>query len=265
MTSPAVAWAHEARIGRQLDIVHAYAGPGAVAQQRHGDLGQETGDDRADQLEAVATGGAWPTARRPPSTPRSTRWPTASRRWARPRSCSRSTTSPRATSSSGGSPSCPTMSLNGTAGSTADYVNMWHNVRSRFDALGVDNVVWAMNYTGYVTGHCLTKDLWPGNDYVDWVMWDPYPKNALLDRDCRLVLQLPDRQQRRRARLPLQALGPRRVRVRRQQPDPGPAEPSRSAGTAGRLPTATTHCRCAPATGRQHRGVQGQSRSRCRT
>ena len=70
------------------------------------------------------------------------------------------------------------MSLNGTAGSTTDYVNMWHNVRSRFDALGVDNVVWAMNYTGYVTGHCLTKDLWPGNDYVDWVMWDPYPKNA---------------------------------------------------------------------------------------
>ena len=55
---------------------------------------------------------------------------------------------------------------------------MWHNVRERFDTLGVTNVVWVMNYTGYLTGQCLTKDLWPGNDYVDWVMWDPYPKIA---------------------------------------------------------------------------------------
>ena len=55
---------------------------------------------------------------------------------------------------------------------------MWHNVRHRFDALGVTNVVWVMNYTGYVTGQCLTKDLWPGNDYVDWVMWDPTPRTT---------------------------------------------------------------------------------------
>ena len=85
---------------------------------------------------------------------------------------------PEGSISAGGSPSCPAQNLNGTSGSTADYVNMWHNVRQRFDALGVSNVVWVMNYTGYVSGHCLTKDLWPGNDFVDWVMWDPYPKNA---------------------------------------------------------------------------------------
>ena len=35
-------------------------------------------------------------------------------------------------------------------GRPTDYVNMWHNVRDRFDALGVDNVVWVMNYMGYV-------------------------------------------------------------------------------------------------------------------
>ncbi len=79
---------------------------------------------------------------------------------------------------SGGSPRCATQTLNGSSGSTTDYVNMWHNVRERFDALGVDNVVWVMNYTGFVTWHCMTKDLWPGNDYVDWLMWDPYTRNA---------------------------------------------------------------------------------------
>ena len=85
---------------------------------------------------------------------------------------------PEGSISAGGSPSCPALFLEGTSGSTADYVDMWHNVRQRFDALGVSNVVWVMNYVGYVTKQCVTKDLWPGNNYVDWVMWDPYPKNA---------------------------------------------------------------------------------------
>ena len=80
--------------------------------------------------------------------------------------------------SPGGSPSCPTQNFNGTSGSTTDYVGMWRNVRARFDALGVDNVVWVMNYMGYPTWDCVVEDLWPGNDYVDWVMWNPYPRNT---------------------------------------------------------------------------------------
>ena len=34
--------------------------------------------------------------------------------------------------------------LKGNAGSPADYVNMWHNTRARFDRLSVSNVVWGM-------------------------------------------------------------------------------------------------------------------------
>ena len=124
--------------------------PAVGADQRHGDPGQAAGDHRDDQLEAVAQRGPTATAGTRRSTPRSTRWPTASRRWARPRSCSRSTTSPRATSRAGGSPSCPTPVLQRQRRVDADYVDMWHNVRDRFDALGVDNVVWVMNYMGYV-------------------------------------------------------------------------------------------------------------------
>ena len=55
---------------------------------------------------------------------------------------------------------------------------MWRNVRTRFDARGVTNVVWVMNYMGWDGWQCATRGLWPGNDYVDWVMWDPYPRNA---------------------------------------------------------------------------------------
>jgi hypothetical protein len=62
----------------------------------------------------------------------------------------------------------------GTAGSPTDYRNMWQNVRNRFDALGVSNVVWAMNYMGYVSYDCYVSQLWPGNHLVDWVLWDPY-------------------------------------------------------------------------------------------
>jgi chitodextrinase len=63
---------------------------------------------------------------------------------------------------------------NGSYGSPADYRAMWQNVRNRFDALGVNNVVWSMNYMGYVSYDCYVPQLWPGNHLVDWVTWDPY-------------------------------------------------------------------------------------------
>jgi hypothetical protein len=68
-----------------------------------------------------------------------------------------------------------TANANGaSAGSPTDYVNMWHNVRSRFDAKGVNNVVWVMNYMGYANWNCLVPMLWPGNSYVDWITYDAY-------------------------------------------------------------------------------------------
>jgi hypothetical protein len=76
--------------------------------------------------------------------------------------------------SPGGSPSCGSSFGKGTAGTTADYVDMWHNVRARFNARGVSNVVWVMNYMSYSGYACELNDLWPGNSYVDWVMWDNY-------------------------------------------------------------------------------------------
>ena len=74
-----------------------------------------------------------------------------------------------------GDPSCQASKTTDLRGTATDYVNMWHRVRERFDAKGVDNVVWVMNYMGYQSYFGCAEVLWPGNDYVDWVMWDPYP------------------------------------------------------------------------------------------
>jgi hypothetical protein len=71
-----------------------------------------------------------------------------------------------------GTSSCPY--LKGTSGSPSDYRAMWQNVQNRFAAKGVDNVVWTMNYLGYWKWDCLFPELWPGNDRVDWIVWDPY-------------------------------------------------------------------------------------------
>ena len=168
---------HEARIGRQVDIVHSYLGAGATAL---------TGDT----LTLV----------RRPATMALVNWRVALE-WAQGDGRNATTNAqidamaasikslgstkimlalyhePESGLSRGGAPSCPTVG-NGTAGTTADYVGMWHNVRERFDAAGVTNVVWVMNYLGYPTSYCAAKDFWPGNDYVDWVMWDPYTKNT---------------------------------------------------------------------------------------
>ena len=59
-------------------------------------------------------------------------------------------------------------------GTPAEYKQMWRNVRNRFDAIGVNNVVWNMNYMGFSNWHCVDALLYPGNDLVDWITWDPY-------------------------------------------------------------------------------------------
>jgi len=72
---------------------------------------------------------------------------------------------------SGGS-DCP--GLSGRAGTPAQYKQMWRNVESIFRAQGTDNVVWAMDYMSYPKWDCLVPQLWPGNNLVDWVLYDSY-------------------------------------------------------------------------------------------
>jgi hypothetical protein len=168
---------HEARIGRQLDVVHEYYGTGAVLTSDVITLAQRPG------TIALVN---WKPA---------TRWANADGRSASVNAQidamadsinALGTTKimlaifhePENDVSPGGDPSCPSTPFGGSAGTVADYRAMWHNVRARFDARGVDNVVWVMNYMGWKVWHCAVPGLWPGNDYVDWLTWDPYPKTA---------------------------------------------------------------------------------------
>jgi chitodextrinase len=69
---------------------------------------------------------------------------------------------------------CTTNAAGAAAGSPTDYRNMWRNVRQRFDARGVSNVVWVMDYMNYPRWDCLVPLLYPGDDLVDWVMFNAY-------------------------------------------------------------------------------------------
>lgn len=62
----------------------------------------------------------------------------------------------------------------GKSGSAADYRAMWANVRERFDALGVDNIVWGMAYMNYPKWYPVMEELWPGDDLVDWLWFNAY-------------------------------------------------------------------------------------------
>ena len=75
----------------------------------------------------------------------------------------------------------------GGAGTPADYVNMWHNVRARFDALGVDNVVWIPIFQSYAPLNCLIPKLYPGDAYVNWVGFDMYDNGKGWDADVSAI------------------------------------------------------------------------------
>jgi hypothetical protein len=63
-------------------------------------------------------------------------------------------------------------------GTPAQFVAMWRNVEKIFRQNGVTNVVWTMDYQDQPKFNCLVPQLWPGNNLVDWVLYDAYSRNA---------------------------------------------------------------------------------------
>ncbi|HEX3628050.1 MAG TPA: hypothetical protein VH280_21780 [Verrucomicrobiae bacterium] len=79
----------------------------------------------------------------------------------------------------------------GTAGTTNEYVEMWHNVQNIFRANGATNVIWCWDIQNTAPRECscsaseraLLPFMWPGNTNVDWVMWDPYCSSESITDD----------------------------------------------------------------------------------
>ena len=168
---------HETRIGRQLDIVHAYLGPSTALPADVVTLAKRPGtiayvNWKPAYRWAQAAGGT------PTVDAQIDALAASIKALGQVRIMLTVYHEPENDISPGGTSACPSTLLGGSAGTAADYVAMWHNVRARFDAAGVTNVVWAMNYTGWYEWECAVKALWPGNDLVDWVVWDPYTRNA---------------------------------------------------------------------------------------
>lgn len=171
---------HEARIGRALDVVHDYRTPGETLSADDQLLAQRASSNANGSTILMVNwkpAATWTDAAGGDATVNAQIDAMADsiKAVAPHRVMLAVFHEPENDVSPGGSPGCgSSVTYKGSAGTTADYVAMWHNVRARFDARGVTNVVWVMNYMGYSGWSCMVKDLWPGNDHVDWVVWDPY-------------------------------------------------------------------------------------------
>ncbi len=62
----------------------------------------------------------------------------------------------------------------GSGMTTADYVDMYRYVVTELRARGVDNLVYVMSYIGFERWVDVVDELYPGDDVVDWIAWDPY-------------------------------------------------------------------------------------------
>jgi hypothetical protein len=68
----------------------------------------------------------------------------------------------------------PVSSNMGYMGTAAEFVAAYRHVVQRFRAVGASNVSWVwttMGYSGYQPAYA---SLYPGDDVVDWIGWDPY-------------------------------------------------------------------------------------------
>ncbi|MER5771357.1 glycosyl hydrolase [Streptomyces sp. NPDC001985] len=59
-------------------------------------------------------------------------------------------------------------------GTPAEFVAAHRHIHDRFRKLGVTNVVWVWNITGYEGNNKLFRQLYPGDAYVDWIGYNQY-------------------------------------------------------------------------------------------
>ncbi|HSX30848.1 MAG TPA: Ig-like domain-containing protein [Candidatus Saccharimonadales bacterium] len=80
--------------------------------------------------------------------------------------------------SPGGDPNCPGVAYKGGMGTVAQYKAMWQYVHDRLLAdvgpAEAKNIVFAIDYMNYPPWNCLVPDLYPGDNLVDWIVFNAY-------------------------------------------------------------------------------------------
>jgi len=65
-------------------------------------------------------------------------------------------------------------------GTAPEFVAAWRHVHALFAESGATKAIWAWTVTGYPANFARAARLYPGNDDVDWVSWDPYDTRGCL-------------------------------------------------------------------------------------
>lgn len=62
----------------------------------------------------------------------------------------------------------------GKRGTAAEFIAAWRHIHKLYAAAGAKNIVWVWVVTGYEGNTSSVPSVYPGNEYVDWLSWDPY-------------------------------------------------------------------------------------------
>ncbi|WP_326599688.1 glycoside hydrolase family 26 protein [Streptomyces sp. NBC_01803] len=70
-------------------------------------------------------------------------------------------------------------------GDGADYARAWRHIHDVFEEEGVDNVTWVWITVGWLGHQETIADFYPGDDYVDWIGYDPFNYYVCRDNEWR--------------------------------------------------------------------------------
>ena len=68
-------------------------------------------------------------------------------------------------------------------GTPAQFVAAWRHVREVFRQAGATQAIWTWVVTGFPSNFATAAKLYPGNDAVDWISWDPYDTRGCQNGD----------------------------------------------------------------------------------
>jgi hypothetical protein len=68
-------------------------------------------------------------------------------------------------------------------GTPAQFVAAWRHIRQVFRDAGATQAIWTWVVTGYPPNYPTVAKLYPGNDAVDWISWDPYDSRGCENGD----------------------------------------------------------------------------------
>jgi hypothetical protein len=68
-------------------------------------------------------------------------------------------------------------------GTPAQFVAAWRHIHQVFEQAGATQAIWTWVVTGYPPNFPTVPKLYPGNDAVDWISWDPYDSRGCQNGD----------------------------------------------------------------------------------